>query len=144
MKHSTNSLQNNIYQIFSKKNVLFSITLCSVVFVTQNTPVFAQTVCHNPQNQSQMNHCAAESAISSDKKLTQIYQQLKSSLHSPQQKSLLNNTQLIWLKFRDSQCNFERSFVLGGTIAPTIYYSCFKELTEQRIKHLSRNQNSLF
>jgi uncharacterized protein YecT (DUF1311 family) len=99
-------------------------------------PTVAQADCSNPLTQSQMNSCAARSAQESDKKLNQAYQQLKSSLSDKQQKQRLTEAQLAWLKFRDAHCAFERGVYSGGSIAPTIYYSCLSEVTQQRTKQI--------
>jgi uncharacterized protein YecT (DUF1311 family) len=99
-------------------------------------PVFAQTSCNNPQTQAQMNYCASLAAKDSDKKLNQVYRQLKFSLSDTKQKQRLIEAQRAWLKFRDAQCAYEQGFYSGGSIAPTIYYSCLAEVTEQRTKQL--------
>jgi uncharacterized protein YecT (DUF1311 family) len=99
-------------------------------------PGFAEPGCNNPQTQAQMNYCASQSAQVSDKKLNQVYRKLQSSLNNTQQKRRLTNAQIAWLKFRDTHCAFEKGSYSGGSIAPTIYYSCLSDVSEQRIKQL--------
>lgn len=83
--------------------------------------------CDNPQTQMEMNTCAAIYYQTADRELNQVYQQL-----SPQMRSQLTDTQLAWIKFRDTNCEFARSLFEGGTIAPTIHNGCLGGMTEQR------------
>jgi|GEM_PF-1416991 len=111
--------------------------LPSSLLVQSQSSQTKQTNCNNPQTQSAINYCAALSAESADKKLNEVYQKLKSSVKGTPQEKLLLDSQLAWIKFRDTNCTFARSFFEGGTIAPTEYYSCIKEVTEQRTKQLA-------
>jgi uncharacterized protein YecT (DUF1311 family) len=122
---------------------MLMIILVNLLELGSKNPVLAQISCNDAQSQAQMNACASLSATNSDKKLNLIYQQIKSRLNNFQQKKSLVETQRIWIKFRDSQCAFEKSFYSGGSIAPTIYYSCLSELTEQRNKQLQNILNEL-
>jgi uncharacterized protein YecT (DUF1311 family) len=120
---------------------VLTVTLGGVLGIGLSTPVFAQTDCNNPQTQAQMNYCASLSAKDSDKKLNQVYRQLQSSLSDAQQKKRLTEAQRAWLKFREAQCAFEQGVYSGGSIAPTIYYSCLTEVTKQRTKQLQSDQD---
>jgi len=42
----------------------------------------------------------------------------------------------MWVRFRDTNCTFERSSYQGGSIAPSIYYSCIEQMTKQRTEQL--------
>jgi uncharacterized protein YecT (DUF1311 family) len=82
-----------------------------------------------------MNECAAIAYQAADQKLNQVYQELKAALPDYRQPKLVT-AQQVWIKFRDANCEFEKSAVEGGSLAPTIYYSCLTQLTEQRTKEL--------
>ena len=91
--------------------------------------------CDRPQTQSEMNECAFIAYQAADKKLNQVYQELKSALPDYRQPKLLP-AQQAWIKFRDTNCEFEKSEFEGGSLAPTIYYQCLTRLTEERTKEL--------
>jgi uncharacterized protein YecT (DUF1311 family) len=122
---------------------MLMMILLNLLELGSKNPVLAQISCNDAQTQSQMNVCASTSAANADKKLNLIYQQIQSRLNNFQQKKSLTETQRIWIKFRDAQCAFEKSFYSGGSIAPTIYYSCLSELTEQRNNQLQNMLNDL-
>ena len=86
-------------------------------------------------NQQQMNQCAEFSYKEDDKKLNQTYQELLSKLQESRRNKLIE-AQKLWIEFRDAKCDFERSAVEGGSMAPTIYYGCLEQTTETRTKQL--------
>lgn len=92
--------------------------------------------CKSPQTQAAINTCASSSAKAADQKLNQVYQQLKSTLKGSHREKLLINAELMWVRFRDTNCAFERSSYQGGSIAPSIYHSCIEQMTKQRTEQL--------
>jgi uncharacterized protein YecT (DUF1311 family) len=92
--------------------------------------------CDDPQTQTEMNICAAIYYENADKKLNQVYQQLSS-----QMRSQLTDTQLTWIEFRDTNCEFARSLFEGGTIASMIQNGCLGGMTEQRTLELQTYQS---
>jgi uncharacterized protein YecT (DUF1311 family) len=95
-----------------------------------------QTNCKNLQTQAAIANCAILFSQASNKKLNQIYQQLRASLKGSQREKLLVDAQLAWISFRDANCTFEKSRFEGGSIATTIYYGCIDEMTKQRANKL--------
>ncbi|MCC5614203.1 lysozyme inhibitor LprI family protein [Nostoc sp. CHAB 5836] len=91
--------------------------------------------CNNPQTQPAINECTKLSAQNADKKLNQVYQQLQSTLERSRKQKLIA-AQLAWIKFRDTNCEFERSRYEGGTIASSIYFSCLANITKLRTQQL--------
>ncbi|QMS88898.1 lysozyme inhibitor LprI family protein [Nostoc edaphicum CCNP1411] len=91
--------------------------------------------CNNPQTQTAINECTKLSYQNSDKKLNQAYQKLVSTLEKPRKQKLIA-AQLAWIKFRDTNCEFERSRYEGGSIAPTIYFGCLENTTKLRTQEL--------
>ena len=88
-------------------------------------------------NQQQMNQCAEIFYQEEDRRLNQVYRQLLPKLEESRRKKLIA-AQQVWIKFRDTNCDFERSAVEGGTMAPTIYYGCLGRTTQTRIKELKQ------
>ncbi|MGF1933183.1 MAG: lysozyme inhibitor LprI family protein [Nostoc sp. ChiQUE02] len=91
--------------------------------------------CNNPQTQTAINECTKLSYQNADKKLNQVYQQLLPTLERSRKQKLIT-AQQAWLKFRDTNCEFERSRYEGGSIAPTIYFGCLENTTKLRTQQL--------
>jgi len=91
--------------------------------------------CNNPQTQTAINQCTKLSYQNADQKLNRVYQQLLSTLESSRKQKLIA-AQVIWIKFRDTDCEFERSRNEGGSIAPTIYFGCLANTTKLRTQQL--------
>jgi uncharacterized protein YecT (DUF1311 family) len=93
--------------------------------------------CNNPQTQSEMNACAGIAYRNADRRLNQVYQQLTPKLSASRRQQLVT-AQQAWIRYRDASCNFERSEVEGGSMAPMIQGNCLARLTEQRTKDLQQ------
>ncbi|MBN3924665.1 lysozyme inhibitor LprI family protein [Nostoc sp. NMS4] len=91
--------------------------------------------CNNPQTQAAINECTKLSYQNADKKLNQVYQQLVSTLEKSRKQKLIA-AQVAWVKFRDTNCEFERSKYEGGSIVPTIYFGCLENTTKLRTQQL--------
>ncbi|WP_375512373.1 lysozyme inhibitor LprI family protein [uncultured Nostoc sp.] len=91
--------------------------------------------CNNPQTQIAINECTKLSYQNADKKLNQLYQQLLPTLETSR-KQKLTAAQLAWVKFRDTNCEFERSRYEGGSTAPSIYFGCLENTTKLRTQEL--------
>ena len=91
--------------------------------------------CNNPQTQAAINECANSSYQNADKRLNRVYQQLLPTLEKSRKQKLIV-AQQAWLKFRDTNCEFERSKYEGGSIAPSIYVGCLENLTKLRTQQL--------
>lgn len=91
--------------------------------------------CNNPQTQTAINECAKLSYQNADKKLNQAYQQLLPTLETSRKQKLIA-AQLAWIKFRDTNCEFERSKYEGGSIASSVYSGCLENTTKLRTQEL--------
>jgi uncharacterized protein YecT (DUF1311 family) len=110
---------------------------------TTNETAFAQKLnCNNSTNlnQSELNQCAYLFYQTEDKKLNQAYKKVVATLEASRKQKLVT-AQQNWIKFRDTSCDFERSEVEGGSIAPMIYYGCMQQLTKVRTKELMNYVN---
>lgn len=94
----------------------------------------SQNICPNAGTQAEINQCLGQDAKEADQKLNQTYQQLikRYDVNSPERQKLID-AQLAWIKYRDATCAFSYSRFAGGSIAPSVYSSCIKRVTEQRI-----------
>lgn len=88
--------------------------------------------------------CRSQQAEAAERKLNQVYQQLRAKLAS-QQRQKLTQAQLNWIKFRDTTCEYERDEVEGriSTEVANAYLYCSIKLTEQRIADLQSSLDRL-
>lgn len=102
-------------------------------------PSFASN-CKSAITQREMNACASSALDRETKKINNVYGDLRAKLDE-KQKSKLKEIQLAWIKFRDLECKFTASGVEGGSAYPMVHDACLAEMTQQRIKQLSRFLN---
>ena len=118
--------------------VRFSSGVAAAAFIaclSDPAPALAGVNCQSPLTQADINACAAISAKEADQALNQAYQQLKARL-SPQQDALLVAAQLAWIRFRDAQCELERSIEAGGSLSTTSHLECVRRLSSAREQEL--------
>jgi uncharacterized protein YecT (DUF1311 family) len=114
----------------------------------QDRPV-SPTDCNKANTQMELNLCAQNRAESADKKLNNTYQILQRRLAidlrqgntaqinlAKTRYQKLINAQNAWIKFRDTNCEYERSNFEGGSIAPMIYHECVAKVTDRRTADL--------
>ncbi|MBW4494527.1 MAG: DUF1311 domain-containing protein [Oscillatoria princeps RMCB-10] len=91
--------------------------------------------CNDPQTQAEMNACAGLLYESADKTLNEVYQQVRSKLRGANREKL-TLAQRAWIEFREGNCEFAKSQVEGGTMAPAIRAGCLADITEKRAASL--------
>ena len=87
------------------------------------------------QTQLELNMQAQKEAEKSDAALNAAYKELLGLLDAEATEKL-RVSQRAWVKFRDGECAFEADLYRGGSMAPMIYSSCFKSLTDARTLQL--------
>jgi uncharacterized protein YecT (DUF1311 family) len=99
--------------------------------------------CVQPMTQLDMNFCAAWAAKVSDRQLNVAYKQVQQSYKSGDSKKYrdlrlenLTNAQLAWIKYRDTNCEWQASKYSGGSIVPMVYSNCIDRMTQQRTQEL--------
>ena len=101
---------------------------------TPNKSSVSQVVCPQANTQAEINQCWGQDARAADKKLNQTYQQLLRRYEAANlARQKLVDAQLAWIKYRDATCAFSYTRFSGGSIAPSVYSSCIKRVTQQRI-----------
>lgn len=104
--------------------------------VGNTTPKLAQAInCDRATTTLEINECASRSVKAADRKLNQVYQQLRPKLASKQRQKL-TQAQLNWIKFRDSTCQYESGELGGGTASTAAYLYCIDRVTRQRTEDL--------
>jgi uncharacterized protein YecT (DUF1311 family) len=94
--------------------------------------------CRDPMSQVEMNLCSRRDYEKADAALGLVYKQLMLELagYKSDHRPKFQEAQSLWLKYRDAQCDSEASIYEGGSIRPTVYYSCLASLTRERTKRL--------
>jgi uncharacterized protein YecT (DUF1311 family) len=114
----------------------FAALLTCTLFIGQ---AFSQNQspnpCDDPQTQFEMNQCAAEEYKEADLLLNKTYKRLMEVL-SEDSKTKVRETQRLWLKYRDSHCNFASEQYEGGSMQPMIHNGCLTDLTKDRTREL--------
>ncbi len=106
----------------------------SKVSKTRKNPQFN---CDEPITQVEMNQCAVTESVQTEKQLKQIYHQLETQNSGDVERlQLLKQNQLLWLKYRETSCQYASSQYEGGSIQPLIYSSCITSLTKERVENL--------
>jgi len=89
------------------------------------------------KNQMTLNECAGKAFDVADKALNDTYRQISARLKdNTATKKLLVDAQKSWIAFRDSECTFQSSASVGGSIYPLLVANCRTGLTNDRVKQL--------
>ena len=88
-------------------------------------------------NMAEMNGCLAGEYAESDARLNAVYKHLLNALADP---APLRRAQVAWLRFRDSECEFEVPPSRTGSEVPYSRNACLIDHTERRIRDLERVQ----
>ncbi|MEG3898710.1 MULTISPECIES: lysozyme inhibitor LprI family protein [unclassified Microcoleus] len=119
-------------------HALLAIFGTTSVFAQSGRSVIAQQInCDRPQGDVEVRTCIRFRYEAEDKRLNEIYKQLISNL-SKEERSLLSEAQLGWIKVRDKTCEFEVYQNRGGTGYQGFLNECLERMTKQRTAELQR------
>lgn len=122
-----------------KRVFITSIIICvlGVVVVAQKKQA-ERDPCRDPMSQLEMNFCSRSQYEKADAELNMAYKRLLRELagYESNLRPKVQTAQLLWIKYRDADCDSEASVYEGGSIRPTIYFSCLASLTVERTKRL--------
>src|SRR5215212_7937624 len=97
--------------------------------------------CEGNGSQAEASACAREEYKAADAELNKVYGRLAGVLDA-EDKASLKESELAWIKYRDSTCAFESSQYKGGTMRPMIESFCLARVTKARTAEL-RDQYEL-
>jgi uncharacterized protein YecT (DUF1311 family) len=100
-------------------------------------PIAQQINCDRPQGDAQVRTCIQLRYEVSDKRMNEVYKQLISSL-SDEERAILKEAQLGWIKLRDQTCEFEVYKNRGGTGYRGFLNECLDRMTKQRTAELEQ------
>jgi uncharacterized protein YecT (DUF1311 family) len=84
---------------------------------------------------SDLVECLSKAKDSSDAKLNSLFLNIRGKL-SASDAERLTTTERLWNKYRDANCEAERSLYEGGTGSSPAYLACLEALTRARITDL--------
>ena len=87
------------------------------------------------QTQAEMNRESASEFEKADAALNKVYKELRATLGEEEQ-ARLKEVQLLWLKYRDKNAEFETSLYEGGSMAPMVYSGSMTGSTLDRVEEL--------
>ena len=125
------------------RSLLLSIPLIAVLATTSvlaqsgRFPIAQQINCDRPQGDAQVRSCIRLRYEASDKRLNQAYNQLVAKLKG-EERSLLVEAQLGWIKLRDNNCEFETYRSRGGTGHSGFLNECLDRMTKARTAELEK------
>jgi uncharacterized protein YecT (DUF1311 family) len=82
-----------------------------------------------------LNQCAARARDKADAELNKVYRELMKDAGTTE-RAKLRAAQLAWIKFRDTQCDYESVGNTGGSIYPMVVSFCLARVTNARVKQL--------
>ena len=91
--------------------------------------------CENRGSQAEASDCAYREYKAADAELNQIYGRLAAVLDA-EDKAQWKESELAWIKYRDSYCSFESSQYKGGTMRPMIESFCLARVTKAHAAEL--------
>ena len=91
--------------------------------------------CEERSSQAEASGCAHREYEAADAELNKIYNRLAAALDA-EDKALLKQSELAWIKYRDSSCAFESSQYKGGTMRPMVESLCLTRVTKARAAEL--------
>lgn len=123
-----------------KRTVLCSTLVAFCVAVTVVAGAKAQKQrqtqpCEGMGSQAEASGCAYREYKAADAELNRVYGQLAGVLDA-EDKASLKESELAWIKYRDSTCTFESSQYKGGTMRGMIESFCLARVTKARTTDL--------
>jgi uncharacterized protein YecT (DUF1311 family) len=91
--------------------------------------------CPGSNSQHELNRCAARARDKADAELNKVYRELMKDMGATE-RAKLRAAQLAWIKFRDTQCDYESVGNKGGSIYPMVFSFCLAKITTPRVKQL--------
>lgn len=91
--------------------------------------------CESRGSQAEASACAHEEYKAADAELNRVYAQLAGVLDT-EDKAALRESELAWIKYRDTTCVFESSQYKGGTMRGMIESFCLARVTKTRTAEL--------
>jgi uncharacterized protein YecT (DUF1311 family) len=120
--------------------LMLILATASVLAKSDRSVIAQQINCDRPQGDVQVRACIRLRYEASDKRLNEVYKKLVAALNG-EEKALLVDAQLGWIKLRDKTCEFEVYRNRGGTGYQGFLNECLDRMTQQRTAELEKYLN---
>ncbi len=117
--------------------LLTMLATTSVFAQSEHSAIAQQINCDRPQGDVEVRACIRLRYELADKRLNDVYKQLMAKL-SKEEKALLAEAQLGWIKVRDNSCEFEVYRNRGGSGFQGFLNECLERATKQRTAELEK------
>jgi len=122
---------------------LLGLTMLFFVIVAGRHQTQKKDPCTEGETTAEMKMCAARKYRQADDELNKVYRALMLKLDDEGHKASLKTAQQAWLKYRDSNCDFESYLNRGGSIYSVVVSDCMTSMTISRTKELKGQIESL-
>jgi uncharacterized protein YecT (DUF1311 family) len=123
--------------IRTKKFKIGLVYISALVGLSVSFPASSQTKlnCTNPGSNVEYKACAYQAYQESDKQLNRVYKSIFIKLKGTERTRLIQS-QSLWIKFRDANCDFEVYRNRDGTGYGGFLSNCLERMTKTRIGEL--------
>jgi uncharacterized protein YecT (DUF1311 family) len=111
------------------------VALCAASAFAKTQKQREMQPCESRGSQAEASACAHEEYKAADAELNKTYGRLAGVLDA-EDKASLKESELAWIKYRDSTCVFESSQYKGGTMRGMIESFCLARVTKARTAEL--------
>jgi uncharacterized protein YecT (DUF1311 family) len=111
------------------------VALCATLALAKAQKQREIQPCESRGSQAEASACAHEEYKAADAELNKTYGRLAGVLDA-EDKASLKESELAWIKYRDSTCVFESSQYKGGTMRGMIESFCLARVTKARTAEL--------
>jgi uncharacterized protein YecT (DUF1311 family) len=109
----------------------FMRTFLTIAVLLACAPAHADEDCNKATNQNEINRCAQDNYNAADRALNDAWSRLPGDV-----KAKLRGEERDWIARRDAACKAEAAESEGGSIYPTLLFSCMAEKTKARTRDL--------
>ncbi len=116
--------------------ILISSTLLIVYSYCHASPNECKDYRDKELGQQVLNACSAEELEFETKKINATYSRLLKVLNQ-EDRQLIKNVQLAWIKYRDLKCGFDSHNYIGGSLHSYVLNTCLIDMSKQRNDELN-------
>jgi len=121
---------------------LFGLTMLLFVIVAGGHQTAKRDPCMGDTT-TDMKMCTSKKYKQADDELNKVYRALMSKSYDEGHKASLKTAQQAWLKYRDTNCDFESYLNRGGSIYSVVVGDCLTSMTNSRTKELKEQIKNL-
>lgn len=139
--------------MFRSYYILLAVIVVPFLIFADSEADFDVARCYDmAQTNEDLKKCAGQDYQFADKKLVQLFfsvsEQIKSRINpeitdaiDPASETLnrLENAEKAWIAYRDAQCRYEGTVMLGGDGESIVIDGCLSRLTKERVKMMEES-----